>query len=151
MQRRQGPDRRQVSRGGRRPSDVGGRFPSILVADSSDGARRPCVRYLDRFNFDVIEAVDGEEARARIRANPPHVILTEWMLPKLSAPRLAQWLAEDGTTRDIPMILLADEDEPEIGMPPAATVLIKPFQLSAMLEAVRRALRASGTASRSLA
>ena len=145
MQRRIAPDRRQMARGGRRPTDAAGRFPSILVADSFDGARRPCVRYLDRFNFDVIEASDGDQACAQIRAKPPHVILTEWRLPKMPAPRLTLWLAQDGSTRDIPVILLADEDHPEIEMPQTAGVLIKPFPLASMLEAIRQALRASAS------
>ena len=50
------PDRRRVPRGGRRTTDRTGLHPTILVADSYEGARRPCARYLDRFHFQVVEA-----------------------------------------------------------------------------------------------
>ena len=46
-------DRRAVPRGGRRPYDRPGRFPNLLVADSYEGARIPCARYLDHFGFKV--------------------------------------------------------------------------------------------------
>ena len=76
--------------------------PHVLVADGYDGARRPCVRYLERFNFEVAEAANGEEAMARIASALPHVILADWWLPALPAPRLAEWLAQSRQTRDIP-------------------------------------------------
>ena len=36
-------DRRSVPRGGRRETDRSGRHPNVLVADSYEGARVPCV------------------------------------------------------------------------------------------------------------
>src|ERR1700675_3109397 len=92
--RQRSGDRRRVPRGGRRPGDQPGRYPSLLVADSYKGARTPCVRYLDRFGFRVDEAADGNEALAAIAARPPHVILVEDALPKMSAWRMVHRLKE---------------------------------------------------------
>jgi DNA-binding NtrC family response regulator len=127
-------DRRRVPRGGRRPDDQPGRYPPVLIADRDDGARRPCARYLEHFHFDVTEAVSGDDARARLTAQPPRVILTE-------SPR---WLPPGGC--DIPIILMAGAMTADEALTPiegVAVVLIKPFPLATMLDAVRRVLRAS--------
>jgi DNA-binding response OmpR family regulator len=115
------------------------------VADSYDGARRPCARYLDRFHFQVLEAADGEEALASITATPPQVILAEWNLPTMPAWRLTQWLAQSWRTRQIPVIVMTSDADAKAQIEPperAAGLLVKPFSLPMMLAEVRRVLRA---------
>lgn len=143
VRRREEPDRRRVPRGGRRPYDRPGRHPSLLVADGYEGARKPCARYLQRLNFDVIEAETGEEALARIVQAPPRLILTEWSLPSMPDGRLTQWLAQGFRTRDIPVILIANGANPSLPLPTVAGVLRKPFTLAQMIAEVRRVLRAT--------
>ena len=141
---RRGPrDRRRVPRGGRREYDRPGRCPAVLVADSYEGARRPCVRYLDRFNFDVSEATNGEDALKQIVSATPRVIVTEWALPSMPADRLCQWLAQGQRTREIPVIVVAADFDADRRMPGVAAILVKPFSLESMLTEVRRALRES--------
>lgn len=140
-------DRRRVPRGGRRAADRPGRHPPVLVADSYTGVRQPCARYLDRFHFQAAEAADGEKALALIIAIEPHVILAEWSLPAMPGARLSQWLAQNWRTRDIPVIFMTGSLEPhstEAFPQTLAGLLVKPFSLAAMLEKVRRALRARG-------
>jgi CheY-like chemotaxis protein len=140
------PDRRRVPRGGRRTNDRTGLHPTILVADSYEGARRPCARFLDRFHFQVAEAADGEEALSSITALAPHVILVDASLPAMPAWRLTQWLAQSWRTRNIPVIVMTSDIEPDQVRPlpeNAAGVLVKPFPLTTMLAEIRRALRAA--------
>jgi two-component system phosphate regulon response regulator PhoB len=145
------PDRRRVSRGGRRPADRPGRHPTVLVADSYAPARMPYVGYLNRQGFEVQEAADGEQALALISANPPHVIVVDRALPRLSADRLTHWLAQSWRTRHIPVIVLegggVEEPDTSQGGPdprPAAGALVKPFELAAMVDEIRRVLRSRG-------
>lgn len=139
---RRGPrDRRRVPRGGRREYDRVGRYPPVLIADSYEGARRPCVRYLDRFHFDVAEAANGEEALKQIVATTPRLIVTEWTLPTMPADRLCQWLAQGWRTREIPVIVVAADYDARRQMPSVAAILVKPFSLETMLNEVRRVLR----------
>jgi DNA-binding response OmpR family regulator len=139
--RRGVPDRRRVPRGGRRDYDQPGRCPSVLVADSYEGARRPCVRYLDRFNFDVTEVTNGEDALKQIVSIMPRVIVAEWELPAMPVDRLCQWLAQGWRTRDIPVIVVAADFDARRRMPGVAAILVKPFSLESMLTEVRRVLR----------
>jgi DNA-binding response OmpR family regulator len=142
MDRRGQRDRRRVPRGGRRAYDRPGRYPPVLVAESYEPARRPFVRYLERFNFDVAEAADGEQALARIVASPPRVVLIEWGLPMMSGSRLSQWLAQGWRTRDVRVIAIAgDNDVDAPAMPHVDGVLVKPFSLASMLDEIRRVLR----------
>ena len=144
MIKRSDLDRRRVPRGGRRAPDRPGRHSLVLVAESYDGVRQACARYLQQFNFAVTEAADGEQALARIVASPPQLILTEWDLPMMPAGQLAQWVAQRRPDSDIPVIVLANAVEGEGGaVPRAAGVLRKPFSLPEMLEEVRRVLRGS--------
>ena len=139
-----GGDRRRVSRGGRRATDRPGRYPPVLVAESYDGVRLACARYLQQFNFEVVEAADGEQALARIVSTPPQVILTEWNLPSMPAVKLAQWVAQRRADRGIPVIVMANSVESDGTLPRVAGVLRKPFSLSEMMAEVRRVLRGSG-------
>ncbi len=139
---RSGLDRRRVPRGGRRASDRPGKYPPVLIADSYEGARQACARYLEQFHFDVVEAADGEQALARIVETPPQVILTEWNLPAMPAGRLQQWIAQRRPDSDIPMIVLAAAAEADAKVPQVAGLLRKPFSLAEMLDEVRRVLRA---------
>src|SRR5947207_6813601 len=137
-QRRSDPDRRRVPRGGRRPYARPGRHPALLVADSYEGARRPCARYLHRLNFDVSEAETGEQVLARILQAPPRLILAEWTLPSMPGGRLTQWLSQGHRTKDIPVILIANAADPATPLPSVAGVLRKPFTLAQMITEVRR-------------
>lgn len=142
------PDRRRVPRGGRRPTDRPGKYPPVLVAESYDGVRQSCARYLDRFHFQVAEAADGEQALRKIGVEPPQVILAELNLPSMPASRLAQWLSQNWRTRQIPVIVLASNLDPsdtsvaEDFRRVVAGVLVKPFTLRTMLDEIRRVIRA---------
>lgn len=144
------PDRRRVARGGRRITDRAGKYPNLLVADSYPGARKPCARYLDLFNFHVEEAASGEEALARIQAGPPQVILAELTLPGMGARELSQWLGERVVSTPIPVIVMVSEfdgRQKDATIETIAGVLVKPFPLATMIEEVRRVLRARSIAS----
>lgn len=142
-----GADRRRHSRGGRRTSDLPGRHPRLVIADSYEGARRPCARYLEHFAFDVTTHGDGEgDAIVReIDAHRPALVL---MGTNLTNPSSVELLAYATRKAGIPVILLADtaDQAPEAGISTAAAVLVKPFTLGGMLDVVRTVIRASAAA-----
>ena len=139
-------DRRRVPRGGRRSTDRPGKYPPVLVAESYDGVRTSCARYLDRFNFQVDQAADGEQALSRIAAGPPQVILAELNLPAMPVWLLAQRLSQSWRTRQIPVIVLSDDldaSDPSASQDVrslVAGILVKPFTLRTMLDEIRRVI-----------
>jgi CheY-like chemotaxis protein len=122
----------------------------VLVAESYEGVRKSCARYLVRFNFQVTEAADGEQALTHIAADPPQVILAELNLPAMPVWRLAKWLSQSWRTRQIPIIALAGDIEPADPLVSqdirnvVAGVLVKPFTLRNMLAEIRRVIHVSG-------
>jgi CheY-like chemotaxis protein len=138
---RHAPCRRRVPRGGRRASDVPGRYPTVLVADSDDGARRVYVRCLEQLGFQVEQAATGDAAVAIVEMCHPHVAIAELTLPR--DDEFQARVREHG----IPYIATATNDSAFVP-PEVATVLMKPFPLSALLKEVRRVLTLCDQAAR---
>ena len=140
-ERRASTDRRRAPRGGRRATDLPGRHPQILIADSYDGARIPCVKYLNRLGFGILEAGDGHKAMAHIATRRAAVIVIEHGLP--NAP-VAQVAGELHGSQAVPIIVttshLGSVEETVTGLP-HVVVLQKPFSMSMMLAEIRRLLR----------
>ena len=141
--RSSGPDRRRHPRGGRRVTDVPGRHPRLVIADTYEAALRPCLRYLEVFSFDVAALGSGQSVATEIDLRPPAVIL---MGKSLKNPSSGELLERAVREHGIPVILFADsvgESEAMEGVDfsAAAAVLVKPFTLSGMLETIRAVLR----------
>ena len=137
-------DRRRWPRGGRRASDQPGRWPTLLVADRHDDARGIHARYLGRLNFQIETAATAEEVFSVLRESRPAAVLLESRLPELPPWHLGVWLESDRKAPRTPIIVLegvgGDDVGPSSPFEPSA-VLSKPFELSHLVEAVRRALR----------
>ena len=115
----------------------------MLVADSYDGARIPCVKYLGRLGFGVLEAGGGHQALAHINAMTADVVLLESGLPNASVEHVVRRLSERPTA--VPLIVMAgalDALEDTVARMPLVAVLEKPFSLTTMLEEIRRLIRA---------
>ena len=126
------PDRRLVPRGGRRDTDIPGRYPPVLVADPDDAARAPSVGYLNWFGFEVTEAASKDEAAAVIDTVRPHAVLADVNLAIELSPAVRS---------SVPLLLTAEQPEVPPSLAPMA-LLTKPVQLPVMLEELRRVLRA---------
>jgi DNA-binding response OmpR family regulator len=135
-----GPDRRRFPRGGRRTEDRPGRCPRVAIIEQYDGVRRPCARYLEHFNFDVIEAADLHTGLTVLETAPPAVVLVE-----ASDTPAFERLHDEARLRGIPLLSLAtafpEVDEQSATRAPAG-ILLKPFTLGAMLDEIRRVLGA---------
>ena len=119
----------------------------ILLADDNADMRQYLRRLLAE-SYEVQTVSDGEEALAAVRINPPDLILTDVMMPRLDGLGLLQALRSDPLTRSIPVIILsarAGEESRVEGMASGADdYLVKPFgarellaRVSARLEIAR--------------
>jgi CheY-like chemotaxis protein len=132
-------DRRRFARGGRRESDCSGRHPTVLVADAYDNARVPIARYLNRFGFHVVEASNASEAVVLMNLHRPLVILSG-LLGAEGALFHSQLSSVPTAVPSVVIVLTSSLDDP---VPTDATgVLTKPFLLRAMLDELRREVRA---------
>jgi PAS domain S-box-containing protein len=93
-------------------------------------------------DYDLKVAAEGQEAiRIASSANPPGLILLNHILPTVDGYEVCRKLKADKTTRDIPIILLAEpttEDTQAKGFElGAADYLTKPFKRSVVRARVR--------------
>jgi len=74
------------------------------VVDDDPIVRDVLGRYLDRAGYEVRSVGDGEQALDAVRAERPHVIVLDMMLPGMSGQNVLRQLRLDG---DIPVIVLS--------------------------------------------
>ena len=100
---------------------------------------------LEKEGFKVSSSANGEEALETIKEKIPDLILLDWMLPDLSGIKICQYLKQDKTVKDIPVIMLTAKGEEEdkikgfnIGVEDYMT---KPFSFPELLVRIKSLLK----------
>ena len=108
----------------------------ILLADDNADMREYVTRLL-RERWDVEAVADGEAALLAVRRNPPDLVLSDVMMPRLDGFGLLRALRTDPATRTTPVILLsarAGEESTAEGLDSGANdYLVKPFSARDLL------------------
>ena len=76
----------------------------ILLVEDNEMNRDMLSRRLVRRGFEVIMAVDGQEALSKAREDSPLLILMDMSLPVLDCWEATRLLKQDQATRSIPVI-----------------------------------------------
>jgi CheY-like chemotaxis protein len=122
--------------------------PCILVVDDESPIRTICRVNLEASGLAVLEAPDGERALELARANRPALVLLDVMMPSIDGWQVAEQLAAEPDTHDIPVVFLsaraAQEDRRAAQRLGAVGYIVKPFdplQLGDTVEEVLERLR----------
>ena len=114
----------------------------VLVVDDSPTNRQALSDLLQREGYDVTTAVDGEDALAKIAADPPPLVVLDIILPKMNGYQVLRQLRTDRETRHIKVILVSSKNQESDrfwGLKQGADDYIaKPYAESALLAAVAR-------------
>ena len=78
----------------------------MLVADDEPPIRLLCQVNLAVAGIEVLQAADGEEALALARSEEPDLVLLDLMMPNVDGWTVAEELAAEEDTRDIPIVFL---------------------------------------------
>ncbi len=120
-------------------------MPTILIVDDSQTVREMVSEQLRRAGFAVVEAVDGEEAIAKIQESLPDLVVTDIVMPKKNGYELCRWLKSEQQTRNIPVIMCTSKGEEfdlYWGMKQGADAYItKPYHPPDLLAAVKKLLK----------
>ncbi|MEA2778351.1 MAG: hypothetical protein QOF90_3757, partial [Acetobacteraceae bacterium] len=112
----------------------------VLLADDNADMRDYIVRLL-RQGYDVDAVCDGQEALDAVKANPPDLILSDVMMPRMDGFDLLAAVRADPELQDLPVILLsarAGEEARLEGLDAGADdYLVKPFSARELLARVR--------------
>jgi DNA-binding response OmpR family regulator len=116
--------------------------PKILVVDDSWTDLSLIAAPLWENGFNVVTAVDGDEAIEKALAERPHCIVLDVVLPKQSGFQVCRRLKRMDECRAIPIILLSGKNTPQDrqwGLQQGADVyLTKPFKNEDLLTTVRK-------------
>jgi CheY-like chemotaxis protein len=123
----------------------------VLVVDDDDVIRQLITVNLELEGFEVIPAVDGQDALDKVKDARPEVITLDVMMPRVDGWEAAARLRADPETAHIKVILLsarAQESDIQRGERIGVDAyLTKPFDPDELIDVVRRLMGTSGSAS----
>ena len=114
----------------------------ILVVDDEETIRELVGSYLRTEGFDVVEAVDGEDALAQIAQRAPELIVLDLRLPGISGLDVLREIRRTSAIYVIVLTARADETDKLIGLELGADDYVtKPFSPRELVARVRAVLR----------
>src|SRR5690625_3505043 len=78
----------------------------IMVVEDDEMIRNLIRLYLERNNYDVIEAANGEEAMQLFLQSKPAVVILDLMMPKVTGEEFCSWVRNDLGDMDVSIIML---------------------------------------------
>ena len=116
----------------------------ILLVDDEEDLRKMLKFRLEALDYDVSEAVDGQEGLNKARFNKPDLIILDLMLPKLDGFKVCRMLKFDEKYKKIPIIMFtarAQKKDEELGKEVCADAYIKkPFEPQVLLAKIKELL-----------
>lgn len=121
---------------------------TILIVEDDPAIEALLAYNLEKENYRVNVAKDGEEALLLVSERAPDLIILDWMLPRISGIEVCRRLRQKQETKNVPIIMLTartDESDRIRGFETGADDYInKPFsvaELKARVKAVLRRIR----------
>ena len=119
----------------------------ILVVEDEASIREMLRFALQRAEFRVMEAADGQAARVKVAESHPDLILLDWMMPGVSGLELAREFKGNKVTRDIPIIMVtarAEEEDKIRGLNLGCDDYVsKPFSFPELIARINAVMRRS--------
>jgi two-component system chemotaxis response regulator CheY len=117
---------------------------SILAVDDSASMRQMVSFTLRNSGFEVIEAVDGQDALAKLGDRDVDLVLTDQNMPRMDGLSLIRQLRGLSRFRSTPILVLTTEsgdDMKQAGRAAGASGwMVKPFDPARLLEVIGKVL-----------
>jgi CheY-like chemotaxis protein len=108
---------------------------TVLVVDDEPDIRHLLRVVLEMAGYGVVEAPHGEAALEQVRRSPPQLVVTDMMMPRMNGGELIERLRADGSSREIPIVMVSGTRAAHSG---ADAVLGKPFDPAELIVLVDR-------------
>ncbi len=112
----------------------------ILVVEDSPTERKLLSDILTQKGYDVIVAVDGDEAVAKAKSEMPDLVLMDVVMPGVNGFQATRSITRDQATKHIPVIICTtkgQETDKIWGMRQGALAyLVKPIDAKQLLERI---------------
>lgn len=129
-------------------SDLGGL--KVLVIDDSKTIRRTAETLLKKEGCDVVTAVDGFEALAKIADHRPDIIFVDIMMPRLDGYQTCALIKHNASFKKTPVIMLSSKDglfdRARGRIVGSEQYLTKPFTKDELLGAIQNHVRRRASA-----
>ena len=116
---------------------------TIMAVDDSASVRQMVGFTLRSAGYQVIEAVDGQDALARLKG-PVHLVITDLNMPRMDGIELIRGIRSQPSYKFIPILMLTTESQDEkkrAGRAAGATGwIVKPFQMEQLLAVIRKVM-----------
>ncbi|MDW8479355.1 MAG: response regulator [Xanthomonadales bacterium] len=113
-----------------------------MVIDDSKTIRRTAETLLKREGCEVITAVDGFEALAKIADHHPDIIFVDIMMPRLDGYQTCALIKNNQSFKSTPVIMLSSKDglfdKARGRIVGSEQYVTKPFTRDELLEAIRK-------------
>lgn len=113
----------------------------VMVIDDSRTIRRTAETLLRREGADVVTAVDGFEALAKIAEHKPQIIFVDIMMPRLDGYQTCALIKNNQVFRNTPVIMLSSKDglfdKARGRIVGSEQYVTKPFTREELLDAIR--------------
>ena len=117
---------------------------SILAVDDSPSMRKMVSFTLTGAGYQVIEAVDGQDAYEKAQIHDIHLVLADQNMPNLDGIGLTRKLREHPKFKTTPILILTTESSDQMkqaGRSAGATGwLVKPFDPNRLIEVIRKVI-----------
>lgn len=114
----------------------------VMVIDDSKTIRRTAETLLKREGAEVITAVDGFEALAKIAEQEPQIIFVDIMMPRLDGYQTCTLIKNNQRFKDTPVIMLSSKDglfdKARGRIVGSEQYVTKPFTRDELLDAIRK-------------
>jgi len=119
-------------------------MPKILLVEDNEMNRDMLSRRLLKAGFEMVIAVDGEQAIDLARSEAPDLILMDIQLPEISGLEVTKWLKEDEDLAHIPVVAVTafamKGDEERIREGGCEAYISKPISVAHFLDTIKRLL-----------
>ena len=114
----------------------------VMVIDDSKTIRRTAETLLKKEGCEVVTAVDGFEALAKISDHQPVIIFVDIMMPRLDGYQTCALIKNHQVFRSTPVVMLSSKDglfdKARGRIVGSEQYLTKPFTRDELLDAIRR-------------
>ena len=113
----------------------------VMVIDDSKTIRRTAETLLSKVGCDVVTAVDGFDALAKIADTRPSIIFVDIMMPRLDGYQTCALIKNNSVLKHTPVIMLSSKDglfdRAKGRIVGSDQYLTKPFSKDELLTAIR--------------
>jgi PAS domain S-box-containing protein len=124
------------------PEKRAGVEPRVLVADDDEAIRTLLTAALRQEGFEVLTVANGEEAIRAGEAFKPHLVLCDYMMPKVDGRAVLRWYREQRP--DTPVVIITAHGSERVAVDMmrsgAYEYVIKPFDVRGVARLCRSAL-----------